>query len=273
MEPLSSRQLPDFSNGAPKAVDRAIKILEAKPLGKTLKTSTIWENIAIGEMLKAMLSSASSATNVQEGRSYFKGKINEKIASDEVTIFDDGQLPEGLLTFKTDTEGIPCQKTTLIEKGVLRNYIYDSYAALQENKESTGNANRQWPEPFLTTPNVSTSNLVLKPGTSDLDGLIAEVDEGILVTGMVMGAGHANRITEAFSVVAPNAFFVKNGEIRYALEPVTIAGNFFHSLKRITKVGSDWQIMSVGRIPSLIIEDLTISGMYIKCDLTIGARF
>jgi len=91
----------------------------AKPLGESLKTTTIWENVAIGPMLRAMLSSASSATNVQEGKSYFKGKMKEKIASDEVTIFDDGQLPEGPLTFKTDTDGVPCQKTTLMEKGVL----------------------------------------------------------------------------------------------------------------------------------------------------------
>lgn len=266
-EYLYSRQLPDFSNVGSKAADRAIKMFEAKPLGKSLKTTTIWENMAVGEILRIMLSSASSATNVQEGRSYFKGKIDEKIASGEVTIFDDGQLPEGLLTFKTDTEGIPRQKTTLIEKGVLRNYIYDSCAALQEDKKSTGNANREWPEPFLTTPNVSASNIVLKPGTSDLDGLITEVDEGILITTMIMGAIHANRITGEFSVVAPNAFFIKNGEIKYALEPVTIAGNFFHSLEKITKVGSDSRIMfpwhpraSAGKIPSLIIEDLTISG-------------
>ncbi|MDH5461331.1 MAG: TldD/PmbA family protein [Candidatus Bathyarchaeota archaeon] len=260
IESLDSRQLPDFSDVGSKATDRAIKMLEAKPLGESLKTTTIWENVAIGPMLRAMLSSASSATNVQEGKSYFKGKMKEKIASGEVTIFDDGQLPEGLLTFKTDAEGVPCQKTTLVEKGVLRNYIYDSYAALQENKESTGNANRQWPEPFLTTPNVSTSNIVLKPGTSNLDRLIAEVDKGILVTGMVMGAGHANRITGEFSVVAPNAFLVKNGEIEYALEPLTIAGNFFNALKKIARVGSDSQIMAVGKISSLIIDDLTISG-------------
>lgn len=101
---------------------------------------------------------------------------------------------------------------------------------------------------------------MLKPGTSNLDRLIGEVDKGILVTGMVMGAGHANRITGEFSVVAPNAFLVKNGEIEYALEPLTIAGNFFNSLKKIARVGSDSQIMSVGKISSLIIDDLTISG-------------
>ncbi|UCC33172.1 MAG: TldD/PmbA family protein [Candidatus Bathyarchaeota archaeon] len=260
LESLDSRQLPDFSDIGSKAADRAIKALDAKPLGKSIKTTIIWENMAISGMLGAMLSSASSASNVQEGRSYFKGKIGEKVASGEVTVFDDGQLPEGLLTFKTDTEGIPCQKTTLIDRGTLRNYVYDSYAALQEDKESTGNANRRWPEPFLTTPTVSTLNLMTHPGTNDLEGLIAEVDAGILVTTMIMGAGHANRITGEFSIVAPNAFLIKNGEIGYALQPVTVAGNFFHSLKSVLKVGSDSRIMSSGKISSMITEDLTVSG-------------
>lgn len=260
VEEICSREFPDFTEAVPKAAGLAVKMLDAKPLGKSLKTTTIWENMAIKDMMKTMISTASSATNVQEGRSYFKGKINQKVASEEVTIIDDGQLPEGLLTFKTDTEGVPCQKTTLIEKGVLRSFLYDSYAAIQENRESTGNANREWPEPFLNTPNVSTSNLVLKTGKDDLEALIQEVDEGVLVTGMVMGVGHSNRITGEFSVVAPNAFLVENGEVTYPLEPVTIAGNFFHSLKRITKVGSDPKITPAGKIPSLVIEDLTISG-------------
>ena len=259
-ESLDSRKLVDFSDVGSKAAERAVKMLEAKPLGKSFRTTTIWESVAISELLKNMLSSASNARNVQEGKSFFKEKLNKKVANDVVTIVDDGQLPEGLLTFKTDTEGIPCQSSLLIEKGILRNYIYDSYAALQESKQSTGNAGREWPEPFLTTPNVSTSNLVLRSGTKDLNGLIAEVDEGVLITESVMGALHANRITGEFSVVAPNAFLVKNGEIDNPLEPVTIAGNFFHSLKKVREVGSDYRIMSVGKIPSLIIEDLTVSG-------------
>lgn len=67
-------------------------------------------------------------------------------------------------------------------------------------------------------------------------------------------------IARAFSVVAPNAFLIENGEVIHPPEPVTIAGNFFHSLKNIAKVGSDSRITSVGKIPSLIMEDLTVSG-------------
>jgi PmbA protein len=260
LESIDSRKLVDFQKTGIKAAQRAIKMLEAKPLNRSFRTTVIWENTATDVLLKGMLSAASSAQNVQEGKSFFKGKRGEKVASDVSTIIDDGQLQEGLQTFNTDSEGVPSQTTTLIEKGFLKEYIYDSYSAIQENRHSTGNAGRKWPEPFLSMPQISTSNLVVKPGKLDLNGLIGNVKEGILVTDFVMGAGHANMTTGEFSVVAPNAFLIKSGEANQPLEPITIAGNFFHSLNDITEIGSDPRITSVGKIPSMIIQNLTVSG-------------
>ena len=259
-ESIDSRELVDFHETGSRAAQRAIKMLESKSLGKSFRTAVVWENVAVGLLVKGMFNSASSARNVQQGKSYFKGKLGEKVASDVFTIIDDGQLPEGLQTFKTDSEGVPSQTTTLIEKGFLKEYIYDSYSALQENRHSTGNASRKWPEPFLSMPEISTSNIVVKPGEQDLDGLIGEVKEGILVTDFVMGAGHANVTTGEFSVVAPSAFLIKSGEVKQPLEPITIAGNFFHSLKDITDIGSDPRITSIGKIPSIVVQNLTVSG-------------
>lgn len=259
-EDINSRELVDFSEVGPKAAQRAIEMLRSQKLGKSFRTTVVWENTAISPLLKGMFNAASSARNVQEGKSFFERKLGEKVATDIFTITDDGQLPEGLLTFKFDSEGTPSQTTTLIQKGVLKNYLYDSYSALQENKSSTGNAGRRWPDPFLYTPNVTTTNLVVKAGKKDLEGLISEVDEGVLVTDFIMGAGHANATTGEFSVVAPSAFIIKNGEVTYPLEPITIAGNFFHSLKRIAEVGSDSRITNIGKTPSLTIENLTVSG-------------
>jgi len=261
-ESLLSRKLTDFSEVGTKAADRAVKMLEAKPLGKSLKTPTVWENTAIGYLFWNMLNTASNARNVQEGKSYFKGKIGEKVASNIVTVVDDGQLPDGLSTQRIDAEGVPMQTTMLIENGVLKTYLYDSYAALRENKKSTGNAKRQTPsdEPFLTTPTVFTTNLVAKTGSKNLEELVAEVDEGVLITDFVMGVGHANPITGEFSVVAPSSFFVEKGEIVTPLEPVTVAGNFFHALKKIQAIGCDTRLLEIGKIPSIIIGDLTVSG-------------
>jgi len=259
-EEIDSRELVDFHKVGSDAAKRAIKMLKSEKLGKSFLTTVVWENISISPLLKWMFNSASSARNVQEGKSFFKEKLGNKVASSIFTIIDDGQLPEGLQTFKLDSEGTPSQTITLIQDGILQNYLYDSYSALQENKSSTGNAGRQWPEPFLYTPNVTTSNLVVKKGSRDLEGLVSEVDEGVLVTDFVMGAGHANMTTGEFSVVAPSAFMIKKGEVKSPLEPITIAGNFFHSLKNITTIGLDSRITSAGKIPSLTIENLTVSG-------------
>ncbi len=257
---FDSRKLVDFREVGSKGAQRAIRMLESKPLRKSFRTNVVWENVAVSPLLQRMLNEASNALNVQEGKSFFKGKLGEKVASDIFTAVDDGQLPEGLSTFKTDSEGIPLQTNTIIEKGLLKGYIYDSYSAIRENKRSTGNAKREWPEPFLSTPKIVTSNLVVKPGTSDLDELVSEVQEGVLVTDFVMGAGTSNMTTGEFSVVASSAFLITNGEVKHPLEPITIAGNFFQSLKSITNVGSDSKITSLGKIPSLIIEDLSVSG-------------
>jgi len=259
-ESVESREMVSFNDVGSNAAQRATKMLESRPLKKSLRTTVVWENVAIAPLLQGMLNEASNARNVQEGKSFFKGKLGEKVASDIFIASDDGQLPEGLLTFKVDTEGIPLQTTTLIEKGVLKGYIYDSYSAIQEHKKPTGAASRNWPEPFLSTPTIQISNLVLKPGARDLDGLTREVDEGILVTDFVMGSSHANMTTGEFSVVAPSAFLIEKGEIKNPLEPVTIAGNFFNSLKNITHIGSDSRITSAGKIPSIVMDDLSVSG-------------
>ncbi len=259
-EDFGTRRLADFSDMGSKSAERAVKMLKSKPLGKSLRTTVVWENAAIAPLLQGMLDEASNARNVQEGKSYFKDRLNERVASDVFTALDDGQLPEGLRTFKVDTEGIPLNTTTLIEKGVLKGYVYDSYSAILEHKESTGAAGRDWPEPFLSTPITRTSNIVLRPGTKDLDGLVREVDKGILVTDFVMGSGHANMTTGEFSVVAPSAFLIEKGEIRNPLEPLTIASNFFSSLRNVTSIGSDTKITDAGKIPSLIMDDLSVSG-------------
>lgn len=267
---LFSRDHLDLSQIGVNVAERAVKMLKAKPFRKSMKTTTVWENVSVGHhivreagLLKLMLSNASNARNVQEGKSPFEGKIGEKVASQAVTIFDDGQLPEGIATTKIDAEGIPTQTTTLIDKGVLKTFLYDSYAAFREGKESTGNAVRLWSEsaePFLNQPEVSTTNIVVKPGTKNLEELVREVDEGILITDLVMGVPNSNQITGDFSCVSRNAFLIKKGEILNPLEPVTVAGNFFQALKKVREVGCDARLLPSGKIPSMILEDLTVSG-------------
>jgi PmbA protein len=259
-EYVYSRNIIDQNEIGAKATERAVAMLKAKPLGKTLKTAVIWENMSIGDLTAYMLKTALNARFVQEGRSYFKDKIGEEVAGRNITILDDGQLSEGINTSKIDGEGIPKRTTTVISNGILKTYLYNNDAALRENKTSTGNAVRKWPEPFLDMPDVSTNDLIVKTGAKNMEELVNGIHEGILVIGEVMGTGNSNTITGEFSVVAPSAFLIKNGVATDPLEPVTIAGNFFHALKGVQEVGSDALLTQWGKIPSIILEDLTVSG-------------
>lgn len=252
------RNIIDQNEIGARAAERAVAMLKAKPLGKTLKTAVIWENMSIGDLVGYMLKAALNARFVHEGRSCFKDKIGEEIAGRNITILDDGQLLEGINASKIDGEGIPKRTTTVIGNGVLKTYVYNNDAALRENKASTGNAVRNWPEPFLDMPDVSTNDLIVKTGSKDLEGLINGMHEGILVIGEVMGT--PNTITGEFSVVAPSAFLINNGVATDPLEPVTIAGNFFHALKGVQEVGSDPLLTRWGKIPSMVLDDLTVSG-------------
>jgi len=236
------------------------KRLEGKALG-----SVVFENVSFSEMFELMLSSSVSAINVQEERSRYKGKIGEQIAKEDITVTDHGTLSGGFNTTSTDDEGVPRQKTQVIEKGILKSFLYDNYSAKREGRESTGNANRRamfGPAPYAIQPRVGPSNLVLESEKGSLQDLISEVQEGILVKGSMMGVMHSNFVTGDFSVTALNVFKIKNGQLTYPLKPCSVSGNFHDSLKSIVAIGSDGRCCGfTGNVvcPSVVVEKLTIS--------------
>ncbi len=244
------------------ASQRAVECLGRKPLqGKHVGT-VIFENRSWGELSSVILASSISALNVQEDRSAYKGRIGEQIAYEGVSVVDDGIMPDGIFTSKADDEGVPRQRTSVIEKGILKGFIYDNYSAKREDRESTGNASR-WKflgaPPYANPPTVRPSNLLLTPGRGSLDDLISEVKDGVLVKGELMGAWHSNVITGDFSVTATNAFRVKDGGVAYPLRPCTVAGNFHEALRSVTAIGGDPKWFVNVRCPSLIVENVVVS--------------
>jgi len=262
---FSRRFVEDLSEIGRSASRRTIECLGGKPLEEKLTGPVVFENITFSELFELMLGSSVSAINVQEERSRYKGKIGELVANEHITIVDDGTLPEGFNTTLADDEGVPRQRTHVVEKGVLKSFLYDSYSAKREGRESTGNANRRalfGPAPFAVQPRVGISNLVLEPREGSLQDLIAEVQDGILVRGSMMGVIHSNLVTGDFSVTATNAFRIKNGQIAYPLKPCSIGGNFHDSLKSVIGIGNDQKCCGfTGNVicPSIVVENLTVS--------------
>jgi PmbA protein len=233
----------------------AVDSLKTKQI-KTETTKLIFTQFALQELLYFTLINAVKADNVQRNQSPFQGKIGETVASENVTIHDDGLLSGGLRTLAFDGEGTPQQKTPLIEKGVLRNFLYDNYAAKKEGKESTGNASRAG---YLSTPSIEATNFHITPGNKTPDQLLSEVDNGLIIY-YLQGAHSSNPISGDFSIVATPAWKISKGEIKHATRGVMLAGNIFQVLKNVTAAANNQRQIGQLIAPWILVENVKVIG-------------
>ena len=217
------------------------------------KTNVVFHPFAFSDIIEEALSPSLDADNVQKGRSGLKDKIGEEIAVSEFSIYDDGLIEGGIQTSASDDEGIPSQRTPVIEKGVLQTYLYDSYTAGKAGVKSTGNASRA---AYTSPPSVGLRNFILEYPQSDI---ISETESGIFVN-TIIGAHTANSISGDFSVEARNAFTIKDGALDKPIKSLMISGNAFQILKSITGAGKD--VRKVGGIitPSIRVANMSIVG-------------
>lgn len=197
-----------------------------------------------------------SAENVQRKQSPYHGKKGETVASEMLTIVDDGTMPLGVNSRRMDGEGVPSQPTTLVEKGVLKNFLYDSYTAHKDDVESTGNALRG----FDSLPTPGATNFIIKGSTegrnTSKDEIIGELRDGLFVND-VIGAHTASRASGDFSVVAQNAFGIKNGDL-FPVKRAMIVGNMQEVVKAVAMLGDDPR-----QIYNLVSPTLMVAGMYV----------
>ena len=243
------------------AAKRTVECFGKKALPEKHHGTVVFENVSWNQLFSVLLPAGISGYNVQENRSFLKGKLGQQVAREEVSIFDDGNLPDGIGTTRMDDEGVPRQKTPVIEKGALASFLYDNYSAKRESRESTGNATRlRMPTPpYASLPAVRPSNLVLEAGKGSLEALVAEVKNGVLVKGGLIGALHSNVVTGDFSVSADNAFKIENGSVAYPLKACTVAGNFYQALNAVAAIGNDSRTFETTINPSVAIEKIVVS--------------
>jgi PmbA protein len=223
---------------------------------ETKTTKLILTQFALQDLLYYTLINAVKADNVQRGQSAFKDKIGTQVASEKVTIYDDGLFPSGLRTAAFDGEGAPHQKTLLVEKGILRNFLYDNYAAKKEGKESTGNAARAG---YLSTPSIEATNFHILPGGTATEELLGEVNDGLLIY-YLQGAHSSNPVSGEFSVVATPAWKIRKGEIVHCSRGVMLAGNIFEVLKNVSVVADNERKMGQLIAPWMLVENVKVIG-------------
>jgi PmbA protein len=233
----------------------AVSALKTKRI-ETKNRRLILTQFALQELLSYTLINAIKADSVQRDQSPFKDKIGTQVASENITIYDDGLFEGGLRTGIFDGEGSPQQKTTIVEKGVLRNFLYDNYAAKKEGKESTGNASRAG---YLSTPSIDVTNFHILPGDKTPEQMISEVDDGLIVY-FLQGAHSSNPVSGEFSVVATPAWEIRKGEIVNSTRGVMLAGNIFGVLKNVNAVAANDRKMGSLISPWLLVENVRVIG-------------
>jgi PmbA protein len=233
------------------AAQRALRRLGARKV-PTQKVPVIFDSFTASSLL-GHLCAAVSGSSLYRGVSFLLDQLGERIGPEGFTVYDDGTLPTALGSKPFDGEGLPTRRTTVVEQGVLRSYLLDTYTARKLGMHSTGNAARSAGEP----PSVSPTNFFVEPGPYTPEEIIASVPRGLYVTELI-GFG-VNQITGDYSR-GTVGLWIENGELTYPVEEITIAGNLRQMLANIEMIGNDLDMRRKIAAPTLKISEMTVAG-------------
>lgn len=200
-----------------------------------------------------------SAELLQKKKSLFTGRVGEMVASEAVTIIDDGRLAHGPASRATDDEGGPCSTQEIIKDGRLVGLLYDSHAAHRGGAKSTGNAIR---DSYTSRPVIAPTNCYLRPGRVSRDRLIASVSSGLYITEVSGLHASVDLVTGGFSIPC-KGLLVAGGEITRPVSDITVSGNFFDFFRKIAAIADDltWEVdENVIGTPTFMVAGLKISG-------------
>ena len=205
---------------------------------------------------------AANGDAIYRHATFFADMLGERVAGENVTVIDDGTLvfdhengiqTGGFGTSPYDGEGLPTRRTVLVENGILKNYVMNTYTARKLGMASTGNASRS----LASNPGIGAGNFFLQPGTLTPEQIVGDVKQGLYVT-ETMGFG-VNLVTGDYSQGAAG-LWIENGELAYPVEEITIAGNLKDMYRNIVAIGNDLVFRSAAAAPTLRIDGMTIAG-------------
>jgi PmbA protein len=233
------------------AAERAIRRLNPRKV-PTQKVPVIFEprtaRAVLGDIFDAV-----NGSSIYKHASFLAGKLGEKIAADGVTIVDDATIPGLFGTTPFDDEGVASRRTVVVENGVLKNYLLNTYTARKLGMASTGNASRG----ITGNAGVGPGNFFLEAGKSSAEQILSAIPAGLYVTELIGGGG--NTVTGDFSSGAAG-LWIENGKLAYPVSEITIAGNMQQMLMDIAAIGSDLEFRSSIAAPTMVIREMTISG-------------
>jgi PmbA protein len=233
------------------AARRVLRKLGARKVA-TQEVPIVFESSATEELLSDFFS-AVDGTSIFRRASFLVGKLGEQIAVPELTIIDDGRMSAAVGSRPFDAEGLASRRTVVIDNGVLRNYLLNTYTARKLGLQSTANASRG----LTGAPGVGVSNFFIVPGVYSPQEIIGSVKNGFYVTEMI-GFGF-NPVTGDYSRGAAG-WWIEDGKLSYPVEEVTIAGNFRELLCGIEMIGNDLRFRGKFAAPTIKVNRMMVSG-------------
>ncbi len=253
-----SRLLNDisFEQVGRNAAAAAVRLLGSRKI-QGLKTDIILDSAVAVDFLGVFAASL-SAESVQKGKSLLAGRLNTAVVSPLVTLIDNGRLAGKLGSRPIDDEGIATQATSLLQEGVLRSYLYNTYTAKKGDTASTGNAVRSG---FSSLPSVGMTNLYLEPapGTDRIPQkeLFSTVQKGLYIVD-AMGIHTVNPISGDFSI-GITGIWIENGSPAFPVKEAVISGNLLDFFGKVSGMSDDMRFYGSIGSPSLIISDIDVS--------------
>ena len=233
------------------ATRRTVRRLGARKV-PTQRAPVIFDQEMAGSLL-GNLCSAISGYSLYKGASFLVGELGKPLFPEFVTIYDDGLMPGGFGSRPFDGEGLPSRTQTIIDRGVLKSYLLDSYSGRKLGMPSTGNASRGVGD----GPSVGPTNFYLAAGTVSPTDIIRSVKQGLYITELI-GFG-INMVTGDYSRGAAG-YWIENGELAYPVEEITIAGGLKEMFAHIEMVGSDLEFRGRIASPTIKISEMMIAG-------------
>jgi PmbA protein len=233
------------------AAQRTLRRLGARKV-KTAHVPIIFDPLVATSILGHIFEGI-NGDSVYRGASFLAGKLGQKVAADQVTVIDDGTMVGGFGSSPFDGEGVPTRRTVVIENGVLKSYLMNTYTARKLGLQTTANASRG----LAGTPGIGAGNYFLQAGTKTPQQLISGVAEGLYVTEFL---GHgANLVTGDYSRGA-SGLWISGGELAYPVEEITVAGNLKEMFFNVSEIANDLEFRGSMASPTIRIDGLMVGG-------------
>lgn len=245
------RGLEDPESVGRKAAERALRRLGAVKV-ETQRVPVIFEP-RIAKTLLSNIFDAVDGRAIYRRASFLAEKLGEKIADERVTIIDDGTIPGLFGSSPFDDEGVPTRRTPVIERGILKSYLLNTYTARKLNLKTTGNASRG----IAGNAGIGHGNFFLEAGQRSPEQIVRGVKNGFFVTELI-GSG-VNTVTGDYSRGAVG-IWIRNGELAFPVSEVTIAGTLQEMLNGIAEIGNDLEFQSSISAPTVMIGEMTVAG-------------